>query len=196
MVEGLSPLAVSTCLVGKKAMSRFALDEVEAAFRVYWQTGIVCEEWNAWVDLFTEDVAYYERIYGTMHGREAVRNWLVPLMKKYTGVYGVYDWHHADESGRVVFRMQNRTDLDVHDSFIDFPGMTVLQYAGHGQWSEEEDYWAPTMAKEAFVAYGKAVKKDPLFGKKKSRLHWGNGPAWTRGKSSFEERPTLSERLP
>ena len=34
----------------------FELEEVESAFRHYWYTGMIREDWNAWADLFTEDV--------------------------------------------------------------------------------------------------------------------------------------------
>ena len=41
----------------------FERDEVEAAFRNYWQRGAVGEEWDAWCDeCFTEDVTYIERV--------------------------------------------------------------------------------------------------------------------------------------
>jgi hypothetical protein len=35
----------------------FARDEVESAFRTYWQLGAVNEDWDVWCDkCFTEDV--------------------------------------------------------------------------------------------------------------------------------------------
>ena len=39
-------------------MDRFSIDEVEAAFRVFWQTGNVTENWGAWCELFTDDCLY------------------------------------------------------------------------------------------------------------------------------------------
>ena len=36
-------------------MPAFSRDELEQAFRTYWQTGAVGEDWDAWADLFTED---------------------------------------------------------------------------------------------------------------------------------------------
>ena len=75
----------------------FELGEVEEAFRHYWQTGMIREDWNAWADLFTEDVVYDERVLGTMHGRETIRAWIVPLMEQYGEIYGVYDWHDYSE---------------------------------------------------------------------------------------------------
>ena len=63
-------------------MAAFDLEEVETAFRHFWYTGMIREDWNAWADLFTEDIVYLERVLGTMHGRETVRQWIVPLMER------------------------------------------------------------------------------------------------------------------
>lgn len=55
---------------------KFDRDEVEAAFRTYWQLGAVNEDWDVWCDTcFTEDVVYIEHILGNKQGRETVRNW-------------------------------------------------------------------------------------------------------------------------
>lgn len=168
--------------------AQFDTEEIEDAFRHYWRTGIIGEDWNAWADLFTEDVAYYERILGTMHGRETVRNWIVPLMEQYTGIYGVYEWHTVDPSGRVVFYMQNRRDMP-DGSYVDFPGISILQYAGDNRWSMEEDYWAPKPAEETFVAYVKACKANPGFRAKRLRANWGSGPDWTQGPPTYFAHP-------
>ena len=44
-----------------------------------------------------------------------------PLMEQYGEIYGVYDWHEADPSGRVVFRMVNRRDHPSGKGVLDFP---------------------------------------------------------------------------
>ncbi len=171
-------------------MAAFDLDEIERAFRQFWHTGMIREDWNAWADLFTEDVVYEERVLGTMHGRETIRRWIVPLMEQYGEIYGVYDWHLAHPSGRVVFRMSNRRDHPSGDGFLDFPGITVLQYAGDNRWSREEDYWAEALGKEQWQAYEKALAEhDPDHRRKRTRLHWGDGPAWTIGKASYWDWP-------
>lgn len=172
-------------------MARFDVDELESAFRTYWRTGIICEDWNAWANLFTEDVAYHERVLGSMHGRDAVRAWILPLMEKYPSIYGVYGWHTVDASGRVVFYMQNRRDMP-DGSVIDFPGISILQYAGDGQWSMEEDYWAPGLAEQAYVAYAKACKEHPDHRDNKTRADWGDGPEWTIGAATWYDRPAVN----
>ena len=171
-------------------MAVFEIEEVEEAFRHYWYTGMIREDWNAWADLFTEDVVYLERVLGTMHGRETVRNWIVPLMEQYGEIYGVYNWHMADPSGRVVFHMINRRDNPSGEGVMDFPGITILQYAGSTQWSSEEDYWAEKLSVQQWQEYGKALKKyDPDHRLKRTRKDWGDGPDWTIGKTSFWDWP-------
>src|ERR1700680_3550991 len=40
-------------------------------------------DYNGFADLFTEDCTYIEHVFGEMHGREAVRQWIVPIMMEY-----------------------------------------------------------------------------------------------------------------
>lgn len=174
---------------------RFDLKEIEEAFRHFWQTGMIREDWVAWTELFTEDVVYEERVLGTMRGRAAVREWIIPLMERYREIYGVYEWHHADPSGRLVFYMQNRRDHPSGEGYIDFPGVTILQYAGDGLWSREEDYWAEKLSIECYKTYEKALREfDPNHRLKATRLHWGNGPSWTTGKASYWDHPRNEPR--
>ena len=122
----------------------FDRDEVETAFRNYWQLGAVGEDWDAWCDkCFTEDVTYIEHILGDKDGREAVRAWIKPTMAEYGEIYTAYEWHMVGDGGRVVVYMQNRRDNPEPGAPpIDFPGMTVLEYAGDGRFSLEEDFWS------------------------------------------------------
>src|SRR5262245_27909079 len=93
------------------AMGAYTREELEQAFRTYWRTGAVGEDWEAWADLFTDDCEYVEHMYGSMRGRAVVRAWIVPIMEKYRELYTSYEWHTVDpEGGRVVFYMQNRRD--------------------------------------------------------------------------------------
>jgi hypothetical protein len=174
-------------------MAKFERDEMEQAFRTYWRTGAVGEDWDAWAELFTEDCRYVEHFYGTMNGRETVRAWIKPIMEKYGEIYTAYEWHVLDpEAGRVVFCMQNRRDHPAGTGPIDFPGVSVLEYAGGGLWRLEEDYWAVKRREEAMREYEEACRRHaPDHPRKKTRLDWGRGPAWTRGGRSWAERPRL-----
>lgn len=167
-------------------MSTYSIDELETAFRHYWHVGMILEDWDAWCDLFTEDVDYLERVYGSMKGRETVRAWIVPVMAKYREIYGVYEWHQVDPCGRVVFYMQNRRDNPSGEGYVDFPGISILTYAGNGKWRQQEDYWAQSLGMQAYKDYEKALKQfDPDHRNKATRLYWGSGPEWTIGPKSY-----------
>jgi hypothetical protein len=171
----------------------FERDDLEQAFQKYWRTGAVGEDWDAWADLFTEDAQYVEHVLGNLEGREAIRAWIKPIMAQYGELYTVYEWHSIDPaSGRAIVYMQNRRDHPSGRGTIDFPGVTILDYAGNGRWRREEDFWAVPRAQATFTEYLEACKQfDPGHREKKTRLDWGGGPAWTRGARSWAERKPL-----
>jgi hypothetical protein len=173
------------------AMAGYPRDELEEAFRTYWRVGAVGEDWNAWCDLFTEDVLYVEHMYGTMRGRDAVRAWIVPIMERYGEIYTGYEWHAVDpEHGRVILYVQNRRDDPSGAGTIDFPGVTILDYAGGGRWRQEEDFYSTTERDRAMRAYQEACRRhDPDHPAKRTRRDWGRGPAWTKGGTTYAERP-------
>ena len=171
-------------------MATFDRDEMERAFRTYWRAGAVGENWDAWADRFTVECLYVEHVYGTMRGRETVRAWIKPIMEKYGELYTAYEWHVVDpEGGRVIVAMQNRRDDPRGGPPIDFPGVTILEYAGGGLWRKEEDYWSVRGREETMRAYEAACKTDHEHARRRTRLHWGDGPEWTRGGKSWAERP-------
>jgi SnoaL-like domain len=177
-------------------MPDFTRDELERAFVHYWRCGAVAEDWDAWADCFTPDVTYVEHVLGTMHGRDAVRAWIKPIMAQYGELYTAYEWHIVDpDSGRVCVYMQNRRDHPGGDGTIDFPGITILRYAGDGRFDYEEDLWAVPQAQRANEAYAAACRQhDPEHAARRTRRHWGDGPAWTRGGASWAERPAAPHR--
>jgi hypothetical protein len=168
-------------------MAGFDRDELEQAFRKYWQAGAVGENWDAWADCFTEDADYVEHVLGRLKGREAIRAWIKPIMAQFGELYTAYEWHVVDPaSGRVVVYMQNRRDHPSGTGTIDFPGVTILEYGGTGRWRYEEDFWPLAQGHQANQTYAEAcAKHDRDHAKKQTRLDWGRGPAWTRGAPSY-----------
>lgn len=171
-------------------MPTYDLAEVEDAFRNYWRAGAVGEDWDAWCDLFTEDALYVEHFFGDMQGRETIREWINPIMlEQFTELYTVYEWHMTSPDGRVVVYMQNRRDHPSGTGVIEFPGVTILGYAGDGRFSFEEDYWDFLGAQRATKEYAQACAEfDAEHAAKRTRLDWGDGPDWTRGAPSYFER--------
>ena len=130
-------------------MGRFTLEELKEAFAEYDRLRIRCSEtgdWSQYADAFTEDAHYIEHAYGDMHGREAIREWIVKVMAPFPHMEFPQDWVVFDEeNGAVVFQAQNiwphPTDRS-HPGF-GFPVFTRLVYAGDGLWSSEEDCYNP-----------------------------------------------------
>ena len=93
------------------------------------------------------------------------------------------------DDGRVVVYMQNRRDNpDPAGPPIDFPGITVLQYAGDGKFKYEEDFWSFPGAQRSLQQYAKALQEhDPDHKAKRTRRHWGDGPEWTQGAATYAE---------
>jgi hypothetical protein len=172
-------------------MGKFGREELERAFQHYWRTGAVNEDWDGFADHFTEDALYVEHVLGTLRGREAIRAWIKPTMERFGELYTAYEWHVVDEANdRIVVYMQNRRDHPSGRGTIDFPGITILHYAGGGRFDYEEDFWAVPAARSTIEQYRAACQEhDPEHASRRTRLDWGNGPAWTRGAASWAERP-------
>ena len=163
-------------------MGGHSRDEVEEAFRHYWRTGSVGEDWAAWADLFTDDAVYIEHVLGRLTGRREIKPWITQIMAAYPELYTVYEWHVID-GDRVIFYMQNRRDNPEPGAPpIDFPGISILHYAGDGKWDLEEDFWAFPAAQKSQAAYIEArAKHDPEHSLKMTRQHWPDEPDWARG---------------
>jgi hypothetical protein len=98
-----------------------------------------------------------------------------------------------EERGRVVFYVQNRRDHPGRPGQVfDFPGVSIIEYAGGGRWKREEDYWAVKGRETAMAAYEAARREfDPEHPAKGTRWNWNAGPDWTKGAVSYAERITL-----
>ncbi len=131
-------------------MARFPRDEIAAAFADYMaraeeagRTG----DWARWSEQFTEDAVYVEHHYGEFRGREAIRAWITETMSTPPGSwmpeFPVEWWVIDEERDRVICWVWNRME-DPGDGSIHQEGnVTLLDYAGNGLWSREEDVYNP-----------------------------------------------------
>jgi hypothetical protein len=129
-------------------MAEFTRDEIERAYAHYRQTAAeagASGDWDPWADLFTEDAEYYEHLYGTFHGREAIRAWIKQTMAEFPNAemteFPAEWWVIDEERGWVVCavwnRMQDLGDGEKHQAI----NWSLLKYAGNDQWSYEEDIY-------------------------------------------------------
>src|ERR1700712_1013834 len=126
------------------------MHELKAAyenFRKVSDQSAATADYNGFADLFTEDCVYVEHVFGEMHGREAVRGWIVPLMKAYPNDQMVrysHDWVLFDEdNGRVVFSARTHMADPGDGKSYSATNWTMIDYAGNGRFSREEDVYNP-----------------------------------------------------
>jgi hypothetical protein len=145
-----SPVVLSTSRATRRTtMPRYPREEILAAFERYNEardTASRTGDWNVWAAMFTDDAHYVEHAYGEMHGREAIRDWIVKVMAPFPRMTFPQDWWVIDEErGAVVFQCQNQfpAPLQADGTPFQFPNWTRLVYGGNGLWASEEDIYNP-----------------------------------------------------
>ena len=129
---------------------QFSRSELAAAFEKFEQTvarAAETHDWNAWVEHYTPDVEYIEHAVGTMHGREEVRAWIQRQMTTFPGSHMVAFpslWSVIDEpTGRIIMELDNPMRDPGDGSVITATNISIITYAGDGQWCREEDIYNP-----------------------------------------------------
>jgi hypothetical protein len=152
-------------------MGKFALAEVMAAYEHYSRTVDGCSasgNWSPYADCFTEDVVYIEHAYGTFHGREEVRRWIVDVMAPFPHMHFRHSWTAIDEANdAVVVEIQNILDHPSEPGVeFTFPNVTRLVYGGDGLFASEEDVYNPARdapgAVGAWLAAGGVLRAKPI----------------------------------
>lgn len=128
----------------------FTRAEMEDAFAHYRDVAAraaATGDWRPWADLFTDDAEYVEHFYGRLHGRDAIFRWIDETMHQSPNdemTSFPVEWYVIDEErGWVVCCIQNRMSDPGDGSVHQEANWTLLKYAGHNQWSYEEDLYNP-----------------------------------------------------
>jgi hypothetical protein len=119
-------------------------------------------DWRPWVECFTPDVRYIEHLYGEFNGRQAVLDWITPVMTVWPFDHMTdfpWDWYTVDaEQGWIVGQVENRF-VDPGDGKVyEGANWTRLVYAGDGLFSEEEDVYNPADFETVVTAWLEAWK--------------------------------------
>jgi hypothetical protein len=172
-------------------MSGHPRAEVEEAFRHYFLTGPVGEDWIAWSQLFSDDAPYLDHFYGTFTGPEEIQRFLESTMSFAPHVYSPLVWYNID-GDQIVYKVVNRADNpEPGGPPIEFPSLQVIRYAGDGNWASEEDWWILREMKLFNEAYEAASREhDPDHRHKLSRLDWGPWVDWARPPEGAEPAPS------
>jgi hypothetical protein len=175
-------------------MSTFERSEVDAAFRHYFMTGPVLEDWIAWSNLFTDDATYTDHFYGTFHGPAEIQKFLESTMSYAPQVYSALVWYNLD-GNQVVYKCMNRADNpEPGGAPIEFPSLQIIEYAGNGKFLSEEDWWIKAEMKKFVELYtSQSQKFDPDHKDRKSRADWGSID-WARPPAGHVPVPSWTGR--
>ena len=117
-------------------------EEVEAAWRYFVAVGD-SGDWNAWADLHSEDGVWVEHAFGTIRGREEIRKVITRVMKPVPMMRFPVEWHVIEGDRVVFYPWQVFPDPQGGDASYRFGCVTILEYAGEGLWSYQEDLYNP-----------------------------------------------------
>jgi hypothetical protein len=174
-------------------MPTWPREEIEEAFRHYYLTGIIYEDWVAWSQLFTDEATYHDHFWGTFRGPAEIEKFLETTMSASAMVYSALVWYVIQEDGRVVYQNSNRADHPYEGrEIIDFPSLQVITYAGNGKWSSEEDWWVMYDMKRFVAKYNAALLEanQPDFAAELSRRDFGTWVDWARPEPGHKAKPS------
>ncbi len=141
-------------------MGRWSREEIEETF-AKWQAaalkGAQTNDWDDWVNCYTNDANYWDHNDGRFWGRASIKKWITELMTPWpVELFTAFpvDWYVIDEDrGWVVCKILNRLE-DIGDGKLyEASNITKLHYAGNGMWSYEEDVFNPQQFVELLTEY-------------------------------------------
>lgn len=126
-------------------MTEYSRTEVEEAYQQFVKAGDA-GDWDAWADLHSEDGLWVEHHLGTCTGRDEIREMINRVMKPVPMMLFPVDWHIVEGNRVVYYPWQVFPDPKGGDEVYRFGCVTILEYAGDGLWSRQEDVYNPNEA--------------------------------------------------
>ncbi len=130
----------------------FPRDEVEAAYRAFVAAGDD-GDWDRWADLHTVGGEWHEHNYGVIRGREAIRAKITELMSPVPMMEFPVEWVLIEGNRVVYYPWQVFPDPAGGDAVFRFGCVTILEYAGEGQFSRQEDIYHPGEGEQVVRAW-------------------------------------------
>ena len=128
-------------------MAEYRRSEVEDAYQQFIAAGDL-GDWNAWAELHSEDGEWVEHHLGTFVGREAIRQAILDVMKPVPMMTFPVEWHMIEGNRVVFYPWQVFPDPKGGNEVYRFGCVTIIDYAGNGLWSRQEDVYNPREADE------------------------------------------------
>ncbi len=111
-------------------------------------------DWSAWADLHTVHGLWVEHHLGRFEGREAIREAITSVMAQAPSTMAFpVEWVVIDGTRVVYYPWQVLPDPTGGDEVYRFGCVTILEYAGDGQFSYQEDVYNPTEGEKVFGAW-------------------------------------------
>jgi ketosteroid isomerase-like protein len=133
-------------------MSSWKRSEVEEAWRHFVAVGD-SGDWNAWAELHSADGIWIEHHLGTFRGREAIRKAILDVMKPVPMMSFPVAWHVIEGNRVVYYPWQVMPDPQGGAEVYRFGCITILEYAGNGLWSLQEDLYNPKEAEQVMKGW-------------------------------------------
>ena len=144
----------------------FTRDELAVAFGDFEQTVARAAEtrnWEAWVAQYTPDVDYIEHAAGTMKGREQVLTWIRKTMTTFPGSHMTAFpslWSVIDgPTARIICELDNPMVDPGDGTIISATNISIVTYAGDGQWCRQEDIYNPLRFLRAALKWCKKAEE-------------------------------------
>ena len=128
-------------------MPEFSRSEVEEAYLNFVAVGD-SGDWNAWADLHSEDGVWVEHHLGRFEGREAIRAAILKVMQPVPMMIFPVEWRVIEGNRVVYYPWQVMPDPKGGDEVYRFGCITILEYAGNGLFSYQEDLYNPREGQE------------------------------------------------
>lgn len=141
----------------------FSREEVEAAYHNFVVVGD-SGDWNAWADLHTQDGVWLEHAFGEIRGREAIRKTITRVMEPVPMMTFPVQWYMIEGRRVVYYPWQVMPDPKGGDEVYRFGCITILEYAGNGEFSFQEDLYNPREGEaviKRWLAAGGKFASDP-----------------------------------
>jgi len=130
-------------------------EEVEAAYRAIVEAGDR-GDWDLWADLHSEDGVWVEHNYGTIRGREEIRKTITSLMAPVPMMEFPVEWTLIEGDRVVFYPWQVFPDPKGGVEVYRFGCVTILEYAGDGLFSYQEDLYNPREAEAVMKGWQEA----------------------------------------
>ena len=130
----------------------FPRDEVEAAYTAFIAAGDA-GDWSLWADLHSVDCEWHECNYGVITGREAIKAKIIELMAPVSMMEFPVEWVIIEGNRVAYYPWQVMPDPAGGDAVYRFGCVTILEYAGNGEFSRQDDMYNPAEGERVIRAW-------------------------------------------